>query len=1160
MLEISLLTPFSLQLDGKPLTLISRRTEALFVYLLCTGKSQAREVLANLFWDDLPQTQASGNLRVLIANLHKAVGPYITIRRQSIAFDRKSSYHCDFIELEQELAKAHSEDSGVGGLSKVGADRLTRALSGYQGELLPGFYLRGGQGFDEWLATEREWLWTRAIAGLSDLSNTYLRLGEFRAGIEQAQRLVKFDPLREESHQQLMKLLAADGQTQAALAHYQRCIQILDKELGVAPSSVTTRLFEQIQQGEWQKSAPSIDAQPTLLTTPAHNLPRQMTPFIGREPELERLRHYLLDPAYPLVTLVAEGGAGKSRLALASARQLLTHEPSAFVDGIWFISLAGVQVGDNGARALIATMIGNAMGLHFQGQRSVVEQLLTLLQPRKCLLLLDNFEQLIDADAPDSGQTNAIDFIVELLEQLPHLQLLVTSRIPLDLNSEFVVRLMGLPVPTDELPTHVATFASVRLFAERATRTAQHFDLTQHLSEVAAICRTVAGLPLAIELAAAWSGSLTPIEILLALQANLDFLTTHRRDVPLRQRSMRAVFDTSWQLLSATAQQVLAQTAWFNGGFTLDAAEVVVAVTRSNSEIHDALAKLLDSLVHQSLLQYDERGRYRFHTLLREYAGEKLADLDPKSGDKVGVAHRHSRYYLALVDQANTKAWYTRAEMAPIYADLDNVRKAWQWASWHVDLMGLRLGWLGLWQFFNSSALFQEGEETFRTTLEVLQTPASASAEQSLLIAQLQVAHASFLNALGRYDEAVTLAQGATTFAETIQDDALKARGYAAWGTGLYRQGQTRTALTYLEYGVRAAQTAHLTVLEANLHKRLANTHQASHDFTAAHMHYAQALTLYRQQQHLPGEGEVLNGLGWCSQQQHDLQQALIYLHQAAQIHQAIENPHGQSMTLINLAVVYEMLGDYRRGYAYRQQVLELLKLFDDPYQRVLINHGLGVLFSRLGDYVAAEPYYLRALELDRAMGDRGGVAWTQNNLGLLYNQRGDYAAARVLHQEALQTSMELGAVTTQGLAWSRLGQDYYGLGEFEESYEAYLEALAIQQKLGQQVWAIESKSGLTATQLALNMQDEALALVEEILFFLAVHSLDSAREPLLVYWNCYQVLVECRDQRARALLETAYHLLQEGAAKTPNQATRHSFLHNHPIHRAIILAFEKSQ
>lgn len=1156
LLEIAILSPLSIKLNGQSLKLPSRRTEALFVYLLRNPQPHAREVLANLLWDELPQSRATGNLRVLIANLHKSLGPYMTITRQSIAFDGARALRCDLTDLEQVLMAARSEQAVEVGLSRRSADRLAHVLTGYQGELLPGFYLRGGQGFDEWLTTEREWLWTRAIAALSDLASAYLRLGDYQAGIEQAQRLVNFDPLREDGHQQLMQLLAANGQTNAALAHYQHCVQILDKEMGVPPSLATSELFAQIQQGVWQKPTPPIAVLPRMPATP-HNLPREMTPFIGRETELEELARFLLDPAYPLVTLAGEGGGGKTRLALAAARHLQTYDSSPFPDGIWFVPLMTLQRGDAALCTAIAVAIGKAMGLIFHGPRTMDQQLLGFLQKRRCLLLLDNFEQLIPREAstsgePSAGESSAIDFVIDLLEQAPQLQLLITSRIPLDLSSEFVVRLSGLPVPAVDLLADPATYASIRLFAERATRIAEYFHLERHLSEIGAICRLVAGLPLGIELAAAWSSSRTPMSILLALQANLDFLTTYRRDVPPRQRSMRAVFEYSWQLLSTAERQVLAQIASFKGGFNGAAALAVLAVGAGANGVPQNLARILDYLVHCSLLQQDEIGRYNIHTLLREYAAEKLEELSAASGEASDVAQRHSRYYLDLVGQAHIQGWYTRSALTPIHADLDNVRQAWQWASVHGDLDGLRLGWLGLWYFYQSSALFQEGEEAFRATLEGLQVQPAAGSELPIMVARLQVAHASFLNALGRYRDAVTVAQTATAFAEAAQDEAIKARGYAAWGTGLYRQAQYPAALVCLAQGRAAAQTAHLPLVEADLHKRLANTHQASLDFASAHRHYAQALALYRQHHHRPGEGEALNGLGWCCQQQQQLEEALYYLNHAHQIQQTIDDPHGLGMTLINLATVHEMLGDYSQAFANRHQALELLEQFDDPYQSTLVHHGLGVLYSRLGDYAIAEQHYLRSLELDQAMGDLDGVVWTQNNLGLLYNHRGQYKAALALHQEVLQTSIELRATTTQGLAWSRLGQDYYGLEELEASYDAFLNALAIQTELGQQVWAIESKSGLAATQLALHMADEAQAQVEEILDFLDAHTLDAAREPMLVYWNCYQVLDAKADPRAAHVLDTANKQLTDQAAKLTDQRLQHSFLENVKAHQAL--------
>jgi len=1146
-----------MQLDGQPLKLPSRRTEALVVYLLRNPQPQAREVLANLLWDDLPQNNALGNLRVLLANLRKALDPYVTITRQSAAWNMASDYRVDLTALEELLALSRVEIDRAGALTKATAASLGAALQHYQGDLLPGFYLHAGQGFAEWLASEREWLWTRVVEALDDLATEYLQWGDYRAGVEQAQRLVELDPLREEGHQLLMQLWAADGQISAALAQYKRCVQVLEQELGVSPHPFTTELYERMRAGDWR--APVTVTQivvPSPLAIP-HNLPRELTPFLGRATELATLCAYLLDPAYPLVTLVAEGGSGKTRLAQAAARRLQNHHPTPFPDGIWFVSLAALQADEGDRATAIASAVGSALGVLFQGRRSVTAQLLTLLEQRRALLLLDNIEQLIEPDG--AAAAGVIDFVIALLEAAPHLHLLVTSRIALDLNSELVMRLPGLPVPAADLPEDAADYSSVQLFAERASRITEDIRLEQQLGEIAAICRLVAGLPLAIELAAAWSGALTPVEILLALQENLDFLASRRRDIPARQRSMRAVFDHSWQLLSPTAQAVLAQIACFSGGFTLAAARSILAVALhqpTSEENEDPIVAILDSLCHRALLHQDEGGRYTIHTLLRAYAAEQLTaltEVEQAATQALSqVTQRYRRYYLAFVGQATVRGWYTRAGLMPIQRDLANIRQAWQMTTACGDLAGLALGWRGLWHVYRGNALFQEGEDLFRTALVGVQAATPSAPDLLLLEAQLQIAHAAFLNAIGCYGEAVTVAQIGAGFAETVYDDLLKAEGYAVWGTGLYRQGQTLAAQKVLEQGLAAAQGAGAPLVEAQIHRRLGNTRQAAHDFAQAQKHYEAALALFRQHAHRPGEGEALTALGWCSQQQHDLAQALAYLQQAVQIHRAVDNPHGESMTLINLAVVYEQMGDYNQAYRCRQQVLKLLEQFDDPYQRVLVNHGLGVLLSRLGDYDAAESYLLRALAMDQELGDPAGAAWTQINLGLVYNRRGEVARGLAMHQTALQSSIALGARTTQGLAWSRLGQDYYALGEWEEAYEAYVQAIALQTELGQRIWAIEAQSGLAATQLALNLRAEALAQVEEILAYLAPEALDSAREPMLIYWNCYQVLAALSDPRAVDLLRSANQQLNAQAATLTDAAWQHSFLHNVDAHRLL--------
>lgn len=225
----------------------------------------------------------------------------------------------------------------------------------------------------------------------------------------------------------------------------------------------------------------------------------------------------------------------------------------------------------------------------------------------------------------------------------------------------------------------------------------------------------------------------------------------------------------------------------------------------------------------------------------------------------------------------------------------------------------------------------------------------------------------------------------------------------------------------------------------------------------------------------------------------------------------------------------------------------------DDPYQRSLLNHSLGVLLSRVGDYNAAHTCYLRSLEIDHEIGDRAGMAWTQNNLGLLYNHLGDAKTGLAYHNEALRSSRERGARTVQGIAYLGIGQDLYELGRLDASCTAYRAALAIQDEFGQNLRAVEAKSGLARSLLALKQTSEALVLVNEVLDYLATNTLQGARQPFLVYLNCFRVLQGNNDPRAASLLREAYLLLQQQADLIENAAWRDSFLHNIQTHQALL-------
>jgi len=237
LLEIAALGPLQITLNGIPLDeLTSSKAEALLVYLACRGQPQPREAVAELLWPERSRDQALSNLRVALTRLRRVLAPYLVTRRLSVGIDPESEFRLDVAELEAGIAAYHTARADPQHrLSHTDADRLAQTLALYRGEFLEGFYLSGSAGFDEWMLMERERLHLLVMDGLQELASLYLELADYPAGIKQARRLVRLDPLHEPGYRLLMRLLAGNGQRSAALRQYEICEQILADELGVTP-------------------------------------------------------------------------------------------------------------------------------------------------------------------------------------------------------------------------------------------------------------------------------------------------------------------------------------------------------------------------------------------------------------------------------------------------------------------------------------------------------------------------------------------------------------------------------------------------------------------------------------------------------------------------------------------------------------------------------------------------------------------------------------------------------------------------------------------------------------------------------------------------------------------------------------------------------------
>jgi len=1142
MLTLTLLGQVAIARDGEPLVRFRSQTEiALLVYLAHTGQSHSREALADLLWDASSTAQSLSNLRTALTRLRTHTADELLVTRKTIAMRPESRLTVDSMRLQSELQAIAIPQS------PAEAAHLAAALHLYKGNFLAGFYLPGASRFNDWVVVEQERLRQQVIVGVQRLIAYAQELPDPPLGIEAARQWLTIDELSETAHAHLIHLLALNGQMTDALAHAERLVRLLDDELGLSPQPATRQLIERIQKGE---IAPALPKRNTL----PHNLPRELTPFVGRAAERAALVDHLLEPACPLITLTSQGGMGKTRLALAAAREIAERGEACFPHGIGFVSLAEVD-GADPTQDVVAATIAAALKLSFQGNRPPAEQLLALLGPMSCLIILDNCEHLLDGDLPD--------LVIDLLQSGSGVHLLATSSTPLDLNSEFVMRLAGLPVPGEAAPSsggdagntepEATSYDSVHLFAEYAQRAGEPFPLTQtvDIAHVAAICRSLNGNPLSIKLAAAWVGQMPLAEIAAAIAANVDFLATRQRDVPTRQRSMRAVFDYAWCLLGPAAQRTLARTSVFRGGFDQEAG---LAVTGA------PLAEI-DRLVGHSLLECDETGRYTAHDLLREFAVEKLAQEE--GSDQAGVSAQsrvrecHGAYYLKLVGKISLPNGEIEAEVSAVHRNLDNVRHAWRWAVAGPHPDALNIAWRGLLTFYIRHSLFQEGEDAFAQALAGLQVADPGARETGTIQARLQIARADLLNILNRYEDAVALAR-AVLDSVAAQDDALiVALACLQWGTALFRQGFFDDALSQLERGLSALAAVppgDQRSVEADLRLRMGAALLEKGDLTSAREAFALALAIYRQTGVRTGEADVLAGLGWLEQRAMNFAAAQAHLADALTIQRSLQIQHGVTLTLINLANVVEAQGDFGAAYTLRLEALDNLERVDDRYHRSLVNHGLGVLLSRIGDYGQARQYYERALAIDREVGDMAGVAWIQNNLGLLYQHLGEFEMALALHQEALRVARELGARTIEGLALSRIGQDLRGLRRLAEAAAALQAAMEIQQNLHQTVWAIESTAELAATHLDMVQPQRAMALVDTLLPGLQANpTLHGAREPLRVYWNCYNVLAASRDPRAPGLLAGASTGLHGQAEKIQDTALRRSFLENVPVHRSIL-------
>jgi predicted ATPase/DNA-binding SARP family transcriptional activator len=664
-LELYTLGGLRILFDGQPLSgLTSRPARALLVYLAHQNRTISRLTLAELLWPERPQASALANLRVTLHRMTALLGHVLQLQREDVRLAEGATW-LDIAEMEHRLDERQP----------------TAALELFQGEFLEGFYLEASRAYEEWQAAERERLHSEALSALQQLILQASASGEIDQAIAYSHRLLGLEPLHEPAFRQLMRLLAENGQRSAALKQFSRFRALLDKDLGIEPDAATQDLATQIESGLVQPLWTPFSANANSLLSgsiprsdrlfPA--LPLPSTPLVGRQGELKEMAQMLANPDCRLLTLLGPGGIGKTRLALELAHEL----NDLFSDGACFVFLAEVSQSQQ-----ILPTIMDGLGFTPLPGGSPEEQFQQYLKRKNLLLVLDNFEQLLEmreSRPRKKGEISSANFLSSLLKNTLHLKILVTSRERLRIQGEWIYTLRGLSLVSP----------AVELFTKSAKRLRPDFRLEDNHAAVEEICRLLGGSPLAIELAAAWTPLLSAQRIAENIQANLDFLVNRLADAPDRHRSIRALFEQSWQSMEAEERITFTWMGVFAGGVR---SEEILAVCRSDPA-------LLLRLVDKSLIQEVSPGRFALHELLRQYALDVLHKVDEPFGE-AAARRRHFEVYLALAEQANgclrrsgQEAWLARLDN-----ERENLQAALEWASINVSpdfvaRLAVALGW-----------------------------------------------------------------------------------------------------------------------------------------------------------------------------------------------------------------------------------------------------------------------------------------------------------------------------------------------------------------------------------------------------------------------------------------------------------------------------------
>jgi predicted ATPase/DNA-binding SARP family transcriptional activator len=998
--EIRILGPIEVIAAGEKLSLGGARERALLAILaMAPGQTLSSDRLIDTLWGEELPANPQNALQAVVSRLRRSLEPDVILTRSpgyvlDIALDAVDASRFRRLVEEARLLA----DPGRR------AQRLRAALELWRGPALADFAL------EEFAQQEISTLEELRLLAVEDRIEAELEAGAGAELVPELEELISKHPLRESLRAGHMLALYRAGRRAEALRAYTASRRVLGEELGIEPGPELRALEEAILMQDPGLRAVS-EAQPVPM------LPARLASFVGRADELREVADALT--ASRLVTLTGAGGAGKTSLAVETARGIQDRYP----DGVWMVELAPLSHGERVPDALLAAL-QLELSPNLGDRRRDTDPLLAVneyLRPRRALLIVDNCEHVLDAVA---------QAVQAVLLASPQVDVIATSRERLDIPGELLWR-----VPPLGLSNGAGMSDAVALFVERARAVNPGFEPSaSDLEHVAGICRRLDGMPLAIELAAARVRSLPVADIAARLETGIGILSGGSRHGSARQQTLRATIDWSYELLGGLERRLFARLAVFHGSFSLDAAEAVAPQTTESHDVLVRLEKLLDSSM-VTAARVGAAVRYRMLETLRVYASEKLEEED-EADTVMGLLLDHLLTTLATADDElrgpDQLIWLERLE-----ADQDTIRRVLDWAGAHAPERGLRLaGHLGWFWFLKGAG--PEAMQRLGASLAAAGAGADARARAqahfflSLHDPQPERALPGFAAARDAYLEsgdqrgvANSLAMIAAWGSDPEQTRELAARaieiatgaGYD-WGVALIR---------FLQAGAAAV------VNDIPESARLAE----------------EAARLFAEVGDRWGQGYSLYTLGVARRAMGEYEAAVAALEEALTHARPMRLRREMAPVMCELASIATMRGDYERAEGMLAQAREYADEVPFAGSQGMVRNAQGRLARLQGDHEAAHRLHSEAVALYRDGERHGGLAYSYSCLGFNAEAAGDLDAARSHHLAALEHAEASDDVFAIALGLEGIGTTLVAAGEARRGVELIAAGLAAREKAG---------------------------------------------------------------------------------------------------------------